>query len=190
MADVFRTMIIPADYVELARAIADMFAGSPQNMWKTGLSENGEAPATHYAEAGHVPSGYQTLAPSQTWVWKSYDLVETWVEPWTETIPEQNHTDFLGNHVTTPEQIIEHSGYYLSHLPEPFGEWQMIDSYLGQAEVVFQACRRPISDEDSSPRIPCTLEQIQGLFASADLSTQSPFVAFQRLNLKLIQSKG
>jgi hypothetical protein len=67
MSDVFRTMIITAADAQLVRAIADMFAGSPQHMWQTGLSTDGKAPATHYIATGYVPEGYQAMAPWQEW---------------------------------------------------------------------------------------------------------------------------
>ena len=67
MSDVFRTMIITAADAPLIRDIADMFAGSPQHMWQTGLSADGKAPATHYIATGYVPEGYQQMAPWQVW---------------------------------------------------------------------------------------------------------------------------
>ena len=67
MPDVFRTMIITAADAPLIRDIADMFAGSPQHMWQTGLSTDGKAPATHYIATGYVPEGYQAMAPWQEW---------------------------------------------------------------------------------------------------------------------------
>lgn len=67
MSDVFRTMIITAADAPLVRSIADMFAGSPQHMWQTGLSADGKAPATHYIATGYVPEGYQVMAPWQEW---------------------------------------------------------------------------------------------------------------------------
>ena len=67
MTDVYRCMILVAADAPLVRAIADMFAGSPQNMWQTGLSADGKAPATHYIATGYVPEGYQQMAPWQEW---------------------------------------------------------------------------------------------------------------------------
>lgn len=73
MSDVFRTMIITAADALLVRSIADMFAGSPQHMWQTGLSADGKAPATHYIATGYVPEGYQVMAPWQAWEWQQPD---------------------------------------------------------------------------------------------------------------------
>ena len=67
MADVYRCMIITAADAPLIRDIADMFVGSPQHMWQTGLSADGKAPATHYIATGYVPEGYQQMAPWQVW---------------------------------------------------------------------------------------------------------------------------
>jgi len=73
MPDVFRTMIITAADAPLVRSIADMFAGSDQHMWQTGLSADGKAPATHYISTGYVPEGYQIMAPCQWWEWQQPD---------------------------------------------------------------------------------------------------------------------
>ena len=70
MTDVFRTMIITAADAPLIRDNADMFAGSPQHMWQTGLSADGKEPATHYIATGYVPEGYQVMAPWQEWEWQ------------------------------------------------------------------------------------------------------------------------
>ena len=66
-------MIITAADAPLIRDIADMFAGSPQHMWQTGLSTDGKAPATHYIATGYVPEGYQAMAPWQEWEWQQPD---------------------------------------------------------------------------------------------------------------------
>ena len=67
MSDIYRCMIVTAADAPLVRSIADMFAGSPQNMWIVGLSADGKAPATHYISTGGVPEGYQVMAPWQVW---------------------------------------------------------------------------------------------------------------------------
>lgn len=67
MSDIYRCMIVTAADAPLVKAIADMFAGSPQNMWIVGLSADGKAPATHYISTGGVPEGYQVMAPWQVW---------------------------------------------------------------------------------------------------------------------------
>ena len=140
MPDVFRTMIITAADAPLVRSIADMFAGSPQHMWQTGLSADGKAPATHYIATGYVPEGYQQMAPWQEW--------------------EQN--------------------------PET-GEWVMTFSYPGRPDIVWQACQQPISPDDPSPRVPCTLAQVEGAFQRSDMTSQDPWVAMGRLGLQIVQ---
>ena len=81
MTDVYRCMIITAADAPLVRSIADMFAGSPQHMWQTGLSTDGKEPATHYIATGYVPEGYQVMAPWQEWEWQQPDPDQpgTWV---------------------------------------------------------------------------------------------------------------
>ena len=140
MPDVFRTMIITAADAPLVRSIADMFAGSPQHMWQTGLSTDGKEPATHYIATGYVPEGYQVMAPWQEW--------------------EQN--------------------------PET-SEWVMTFSYPGRPDIVWQACQQPISEDDPSPRVPCTLEEVEMAFTRSDITPQDPWVAMGRLGLQVVQ---
>ena len=141
MSDVFRTMIITAADAPLVRSIADMFAGSPQHMWQTGLSADGKAPATHYIATGYVPEGYQVMAPWQEW--------------------EQN--------------------------PET-GEWVETDSYPGRPDIVYAACQQPIpGTEPPEPAVPCTLQDIEGLFSRCDMTPQDPWVALGRLGLQIVQ---
>ena len=141
MSDVFRTMILRAEDVILGRAIANMFAGSDQHMWQTGLSATGLPPATHYISTGYVPEGYQVMAPWQIW--------------------EQN--------------------------PET-GEWKLVDSYPGRPDIVYGACQQPIpGTEPPQPVVPCTLQDIEGLYARADMTPQDPWVAMGRLGLQMVQ---
>ena len=64
---IMRSMVIPDAYRTLANSIADMFAGSPQNMWNFPLSATGQEPVTHWIAAGPVPDQYEVMAPWQTW---------------------------------------------------------------------------------------------------------------------------
>ena len=64
---IMRSMVIPDAYRTLANSIADMFAGSPQNMWNFPLSATGQAPVTHWIAAGPVPDAYEQMAPWQVW---------------------------------------------------------------------------------------------------------------------------
>ena len=147
MTDVFRTMIITAADAPLIRDIADMFAGSPQHMWQTGLSADGKAPATHYIATGYVPEGYQVMAPWQEWEWQQPD-------------------------------------------PNQPGAWVMTFSYPGRPDIVWQACQQPISEDDPSPRVPCTLAQVEGAFQRSDMTSQDPWVALGRLDLQIVQPES
>lgn len=48
MADVFRTIVVPAEQQAAAQEIAP-------DCFTTGLSANGAEPATHYIASGHLP---------------------------------------------------------------------------------------------------------------------------------------
>ena len=144
MTDVFRSMVVAAADAPLVRSIADMFAGSPQHMWQTGLSADGKAPPTHYIATGYVPEGYQVMAPWQEWEWQQPD-------------------------------------------PDQPGAWVMTFSYAGRPDIVWQACQQPISPDDPSPRVPCTLAQVEGAFQRSDMTSQDPWVALGRLGLQIVQ---
>lgn len=61
-------MIVPADYVELARALAEGISGpAGAGMWTTGLSADGSEPATHYISAGLIDSDFADLLPLTTY---------------------------------------------------------------------------------------------------------------------------
>lgn len=52
---VHRTMIVPASLVSLARGLASGLAGEAgANMWTTGISPSGSAPATAYVSTGAI----------------------------------------------------------------------------------------------------------------------------------------
>ena len=144
MTDVYRCMILVAADAPLIRDIADMFAGSPQHMWQTGLSADGKEPVTHYIATGYVPEGYQVMAPWQEWEWQQPD-------------------------------------------PDQPGAWVMTFSYAGRPDIVWQACQQPISEDDPSPRVPCTLAQVEGAFQRSDMTSQDPWVAMGRLGLQIAQ---
>lgn len=65
--DIFRTLIVPAANVELARQIAASFGPYGVGMWTTPLSASGSDPATHYISSGYVPPEYGYLVPCQWW---------------------------------------------------------------------------------------------------------------------------
>ena len=59
--NIFKTMIVQANVVELAREISASFGESGQGMWTTPLSPTGIYPATHYISTGFVPPEYTIL---------------------------------------------------------------------------------------------------------------------------------
>lgn len=75
LPDVFLTMIVPADFSELARSIAASIDPGGAGMWTTGLSSSGKSPATHYISTGFVPDGWQQMIPIETWEFQE----ENWV---------------------------------------------------------------------------------------------------------------
>ena len=79
--EIFRTLIIPKAHVELARNIAASFGPGGENMWTTGLSSNGEEPATHYISSGYIQSEFAYLVPCKTWAFQQSEENEdsSWV---------------------------------------------------------------------------------------------------------------
>ena len=64
----FRTLIIPTSQAQLARDIAATLSPTAgQNMWITGLSATGNAPATHYVSTGLISPEFAALVPEQVW---------------------------------------------------------------------------------------------------------------------------
>lgn len=55
-------MIIPAHLVSIARAMAEAAAGPPgAGMWTTGLSPDGDEPASHYVSSGPIAAEFADL---------------------------------------------------------------------------------------------------------------------------------
>ena len=69
MADwAFRSLITTAATTPLARDIAATLSPTGgQNMWLTGLSATGNAPATHYVSTGLISPEFAMLVPEQVW---------------------------------------------------------------------------------------------------------------------------
>jgi hypothetical protein len=59
--DIFRTLIVKANDVVLARDIAASFGKSGEGMWTTPLSSAGLYPATHYISSGFIPPEFAYL---------------------------------------------------------------------------------------------------------------------------------
>ena len=74
----FRTLICTAATTPLARDIAATLSPSGgQQMWLTGLSATGSAPATHYVSTGLISPEFAALVPEQTW---EQDTNGDWVQ--------------------------------------------------------------------------------------------------------------
>ena len=71
--------------------------------------------------------------------------------------------------------------------PDQPGAWVMTFSYPGRPDIVWQACQQPISEDDPSPRVPCTLAEVEGAFQRSDMTSQDPWVAMGRLGLQIVQ---
>ena len=69
MSDSFRTMIVPASQVVLARSLAAALGPGGEGMWITGLSPTGVLPATWFISTGGVPEQFAVLMPLQVWEW-------------------------------------------------------------------------------------------------------------------------
>lgn len=63
------------------------------------------------------------------------------------------------------------------------GKWIRTSYEPGRPEAVLAAAQA------ADPPIPCTLEEIEHLFTSSDVTSQDPWVAFSRLELKIVQFK-
>ena len=61
------------------------------------------------------------------------------------------------------------------------GVWTQTDAYPGDAVQLLAAIQA--ADPDTT----ITLPQLVGLFATCDVTTQDPWVAFQRLGLQIVQ---
>ena len=68
MADIFRTILVPADQADLARTIAaTLDPAHSQGMFETPLSPTGAEPATHFISTGMIGEGFAALIPLATW---------------------------------------------------------------------------------------------------------------------------
>lgn len=64
---IFRTLIVPASMVELARQIAASFGPAGENMWITALKSVSGSEVTHYISSGYIPTEFGFMVPLQTW---------------------------------------------------------------------------------------------------------------------------
>lgn len=132
MADIFRTLILPATVTPLAQEIAATLSPGGINMWTTGLSPTGAEPATHFISTGFIPPEFAHMVPEQFW--------------------EQDET----------------------------GAWVQTGSTPGDPVAVYEAC--------TAAGMTVTLEEIEAVYAVADVTDQEPFTAMGRMGLVLVQS--
>ena len=132
MADIFRTLILPATVTPLAQEIAATLPTGGVGMWTTGLSPTGLPPATHFISTGFIPPEFAHMVPEQFW--------------------EQDET----------------------------GAWVQTGSTPGNPVAVYEAC--------TAAGMTVTLEEIEAVYAVADVTDQEPFVAMGRMGLVLVQS--
>lgn len=82
MTDIFRTLIVTAADAPLAQQIAVTLAPvGGSNMWITGLSADGQEPATHYVSTGLIGPDFAALVPCTFW---AMDEDGNWVETGSE----------------------------------------------------------------------------------------------------------
>lgn len=98
-------MIIRDADKSLASAIADMFAGSPQNMWSFPLSPTGELPVTHWLASGPVPECYKQTVPWQIWNYVSDDTGIEVYNKWVLTESYPGRPDIIYGACQQPMQV-------------------------------------------------------------------------------------
>lgn len=59
--DIFRTLIVQANQVELAREVGASYSAGGEGMFVTPLSSTGQYPATHYISSGLIPEELDAL---------------------------------------------------------------------------------------------------------------------------------
>ena len=100
MSWINRTMIVPAEHVDLTRALAEGISGpAGAGMWTTGLSADGAEPATHYISAGLIEDTFAALLPLTTYT-KDEDGVES-----SDTAP--GDAQFIADKAEAPLAVIE-----------------------------------------------------------------------------------
>ena len=130
MADIFRTLALPATVTPLAQEIAATLSPGGIGMWITGLSPTGAEPATHFISTGFIPPEFAYMVPEQFW--------------------EQDEN----------------------------GAWVQTGSTPGDPVAVYEAC--------TAAGMTVTLEEIEAVYAVADVTEQEPFTAMGRMGLVLV----
>ena len=100
MSWINRTMIVPAEHVDLVRALAEGISGpAGAGMWTTGLSADGTEPATPYISAGLREDTCAALLALTTYT-KDEEGVET-----SDTAP--GDAQFIADQAEAPLSVIE-----------------------------------------------------------------------------------
>lgn len=165
--DIFRTMIVPAGHVELARFLAATIdPANSSNMFVTELSESGREPATHYVSSGHIAESFAAPLPLQTW------------------------------RLVTPENDEENGMIVVSGAAWVIVDSQPGDAAFvaARANEILNPPPPPVYDEDGNvvpqppvaPVVYVTTEQVQALFDGSDVTMQEPFVALDRRGLRIV----
>jgi hypothetical protein len=80
MNESFRTLIVPASHVALARHITETLAPvGGKGMYSTGLSVDGTAPATHWISSGFIDADYAALLPLIEYNEDAGNWIENWL---------------------------------------------------------------------------------------------------------------
>lgn len=59
--DIFKTLVVQANQVELAREVGASYGAGGEGMFLTPLSATGNYPATHYISSGVIPEELDAL---------------------------------------------------------------------------------------------------------------------------------
>ena len=153
MENAYRTMLVPDAFVAMARDISSTLAPSGgANMYTTGLSANGQPPATYWVSSGFIDADYAALMPLSEWTW-IIDDEETGAGHWEETV------------ISSGEPAVIYAMYTQAIQPTPTEE-----------------------DPEPAPITPSFTEQdVADMLAEVDVTTEDPFVAFNRLGLQMVQ---
>lgn len=83
MTEIFRTLILPSADAPLARQIAlTLSPVGGSGMWTTGLSADGNDPATHFVSTGLIGPDFAMLVPCTFWATdEDGDWIVTGSEP-------------------------------------------------------------------------------------------------------------
>lgn len=87
--DIFRTIILPTNTIQLARDIASTLSPAGVGMWTTGLSADASSSISHYISTGFISEDFAYMVPEQVY---EQDTEGAWIL--TETIagnPEAVH---------------------------------------------------------------------------------------------------